>query len=169
MTVSQKILPLLALLALNACGEQKTAEAPPAPAASAVSEAAPSDQTAASQPADNRLGGNLAAKADDAAWLSYQCADGQTLDVRYYRDADGAAAQIRADGQTFTLPYNREGSNDDLTAFGNGEYTWTIDNQFQTDFYKEENGFWTRHEKQQVASEVMDVDNVLMKNCAPVR
>lgn len=157
-----------ALLALSSCGqEQQAAQTPAASAAAPVQADAPAPE-AASAPADIPLGGNLGA-AKDAAWHSYQCEGGQTLDARYYREADTPAAEVRFEGQTVALPYSAEYSNEDLTAFGNGTYSWTISNQYQTDFYKEDNGFLVKHEKQQVAGEVLDVDAIVMKNCMPAQ
>ncbi len=166
-------LTVAALLALSACKPEQAAQAPEASAASVAPASAPASATAetpaaetASAPADIPLGGNLGT-AKDAAWQSYQCDEGKTLDARYYRETDEPTAEVRFDGQTLTLPYSGEYSNEDLTAFGNGTYTWTIGNQYQSDFYKEDNGFLVRHEQQKVDGETLPVDSIVMKNCLP--
>lgn len=161
----------MVLAALSACGQQQEAQTPAAgsSAGAAAPASAPAQEAKASAPADTPLGGNLGAAAD-AVWLSYQCAEGKTLDARYYRNEAGApAAEVRFDGQTQVLPYSAEFSNEDLTAFGNGKFSWTVSNEHQIDFYKENNGFLVRHEKQQMGSEVLPADDIVMKNCMPAQ
>lgn len=164
-------LTVAALLALSACKPEQVVQTPDA----SEEGAAPVPVSATAQasavetvpaPADIPLGGNLGT-AKDAVWQPYQCDEGKTLDARYYRETDEPAAEVRFDGQTLTLPYSGEYSNEDLTAFGNGTYTWTIGNQYQSDFYKEDNGFLVRHEQQKVDGETLPVDSIVMKNCLP--
>ncbi|MBF0804215.1 MULTISPECIES: MliC family protein [unclassified Neisseria] len=163
-------LTVAAMLALSAC-KQEQAQTAEVSTAAPVSEPAPAEAAAAataSAPADIPLGGSLG-KAEDAAWQSYQCDGGKTLDARYYRETDEPAAEVRTEGQTLTLPYSGEYSNEDLTAFGNGTYTWTIGNQYQSDLYKEGNGFLVRHEQEKVGGETLPVDTVVVKNCMPAQ
>lgn len=138
--ICRPVLAALALLAVSACGQDRE-QAPPA--------------------------GAVSAPAGNAAWKSYQCAEGLMLEARYFRENGQPAAEVRFDGQTAVLPFSGGESNEDSTAFGNGTYTWRIDKRHGDDFYKEDNGFLVRHERQEVAGEILPVDAVLVKNCAP--
>lgn len=162
MNLLKSSLPLIALLALAACKQETAAPAESVPAAStpAVAEAAASGASAAV----------VLGSEKDAKWKSYQCHDGLALSARYFNGEDGKpAAEVRFDGKLFKLTHNSEYSNQDLTTFGDGTHTWTISNSQQADIYKEDNGFFVRHEKQQVNSEVLPVDLTLAKNCMPAQ
>lgn len=151
-------LPVAALLALAACSPASqdhagTASAPQEAAASA----APDDIA----PAEHQL------VINDARWQAYRCDEDRSIEARYVAGEAHAVAQIRYNGQTVTMDYDGELSNEDLTAFSGGDYTWTISNQHNADFYREDNGFLVRHEQQEVNQEATPVDNILVKNCTP--
>lgn len=172
MTTPRFALTAAALLALAACSpaEEHAAEAS-APAQAAVETAsaagtAASAASAASAPADIAPAEHQQV-IHDARWQAYRCEDGKTLDARYVAGEANAVAQIRYNGQTVTMDYDGEWSNEDLTAFSGGDYTWTISNQYGTEFYKEDNGFLVQHEQQDVNGEATPVDNILVKNCEP--
>ncbi|MDO5640156.1 MAG: MliC family protein [Neisseria sp.] len=153
-----------ALLVLAACSpggetaDKAAAVSTPAETASDIAASAPPADVA---PAEHQQ------VINDAAWQRYQCDDDKTLEARYVAAEAHAVAQIRYNGQTVTLDYNGESSNEDLTAFSGGGYTWTIGNQYGTEFYKEDNGFLVRHEQQEISGEATPVDNILVQNCAP--
>lgn len=155
MNLMKASLPLAALLALAACKQENATPAASAPAPAAASEAAASAAVLGAQ--------------NDARWQSYQCNDGLTLKARYFSENGSPAVEIGFEEQTFKLPHSSEYSNQDLIAFGDGSHTWTVSNQYGNDFYKEDNGFLVRHEKQQVGSEVMSVDATLVQNCMPAQ
>ncbi|WP_066080777.1 hypothetical protein [Bergeriella denitrificans] len=172
------LIPAAALL-LAACGaqtEQPAASAPQAASASAAPLAA--SDTAASAPdaaasdvaasaAEPQQPGGTLAEQSRAAWQRYRCEDGGRIEVRYYRSNAGPAAQVRFQGAVFTAPYSPELSDEDLTAFSNGNETWTIGNEFGQDFYREANGFLVRHEQMESADGDQIVDNLLVQGCAP--
>lgn len=160
MNLLKTSLPLVALLALAACKQETAAPTDSAAPAAGSAVVTATAASAASVP--------LAAEKD-AQWQSYQCHDGLTLSARYFDDNGKPAAEVRFDNQTFKLPHSSEYSNQDLIAFSDGSHTWTVSNQYQTDLYKEDNGFLVRHEKQQVNSEVMSVDDTMVKNCMPAK
>lgn len=175
MPAMKSFFPLFVLLVLAACspseptGQASSAAASgetPAPAASAAPAShAAAPQTAASAPAA-RLGGRLSAQ-DQAKWQSYACEEDQKIDVRYYQSDAGATAQIRHKGLNVSAPYSPELSDEDLSAFSNGELTWTITNFVQTDFYQETDGFLVRHEKVEGVGEEGIVDHLLVQGCMP--
>lgn len=149
------LLPVLA-----ACSQEQAAAPAETESAAATSAIETSDAAPAAL-------GKLAAEKD-ADWRSFQCSDGNTLDARYYMDNNSAVAEVRFDNETFKLNHDTEASNADTIAFGNGTYTWRVDNQGSNDLYAEGNGFLTRTEKQEVASEMIDVDDIVMRNCMPL-
>ncbi|WP_416191958.1 hypothetical protein [Neisseria sp. CCUG12390] len=183
MPALKSFLSLPLLLVLAACSPSEpappAASAPKAastveytkiPAASTASAAA-SDVAAsnamASAPAP-QLGGALPPQ-NQAKWQSYACEEGQKIDVRYYKSDAGPTAQIRHKGLSISAPYSPELSDEDLSAFSNGELTWTISNLVQTDFYQETDGFLVRHEKIDGAGEESIVDDLLAQGCMPVK
>ncbi|MCP1659175.1 hypothetical protein [Neisseria perflava] len=186
MSLTKLMFPLSVALLLAACGQDKTEPAASAPAsapaaqtasaasdtlpanlnASAASDTAASD-AAASSAAPANLGGKLA-DLNQAKWQAYTCAEGGKIEVRYYASKAGPSAQVKFKGATFTAPYSPELSDEDLSAFSNGEQTWTIGNEFETDFYKESNGFLVRHEQLEGMGEEGIVDNLLVQDCSPV-
>ncbi|WP_373741793.1 hypothetical protein [Neisseria sp.] len=182
------ILPLILLAVLSACGsEEPSAAASEASAvsASAVSEpalmsdlsasdvsasaASAASASAASSPAAAApagLGGALT-EMSRAKWQRYRCSEKGVVEARYYKTAQGPAAQVRHNGRTFHAPYSAQQSNEDLTAFSNGELTWTISNALQTDFYREADGFLVRNEQQEINGEMTVLGEVLASECAP--
>ncbi|MCS4533970.1 MliC family protein [Neisseria montereyensis] len=154
-------LPFMLLPVLAACSQEQAAAPAETESAAATSAVETSSDTA---PAAL---GKLAAEKD-ADWHSFQCSDGNTLDARYYMENNGAVAEVRFDNETLKLNHDAEASNADTIAFGNGTYTWRVDNQGSDDLYAEGNGFLTRTEKQEVASEMIDVDDIVMRNCMPL-
>ncbi|WP_165087818.1 hypothetical protein [Neisseria yangbaofengii] len=178
--------PLPLLLALAACSPSEPTGAPPAASppkaastveyteitaasmasAAAASDAAASDITA-SAPIPH-LGGELSAQ-NQAKWQNYTCEENQKIDVRYYKSDAGPTAQIRHKGLNISAPYSPELSDEDLSAFSNGELTWTIGNFVQTDFYQESDGFLVRHEKVEGAGEEGIVDHLLVQGCMPAK
>lgn len=168
------------LLSLIACHPQENTQSPhPASApesassiaanhtmASAVS-APDVSASAASETKSQNLGRTLS-PLDTAKWQNYQCDEGK-LTVRYYQDKKTPSAQIKYKNNILTAPFSPSDSNEELTAFSNHTYTWTIGNEFETDFYKESNGFLVFHEKQEgMTGEDGMVDNLLLQNCRPI-
>ncbi|MRN37645.1 hypothetical protein GJU80_03850 [Neisseria brasiliensis] len=139
--------------------------------ASAASDVAASNVAAsdisASAPVPH-LGGELSTQ-NQAKWQSYTCEENQKIDVRYYQSDAGSTAQIRHKGLNISAPYSPELSDEDLSAFSNGELTWTISNFVQTDFYQESDGFLVRHEKVEGAGEEGIVDHLLAQGCMPAK
>ena len=101
-----------------------------------------------------------------AKWQTYRCKDNGSVSVRYFKTEDGAAAQVRFKGAEFVAPFSPEMSNEDLNAFSDGQYTWTIGNFTETDFYKEDGGFLVHHEASEETPDNM-TDNLLLQECAP--
>lgn len=183
------ILPFIVLAVLSACGSEEpsaaASEAASAVSASAVSEpalmsdlsasdvaaseASAVSASAASAPAAAApagLGGALT-EMSRAKWQRYRCSEKGVVEARYYKTAQGPAAQVRHKGRTFQAPYSVQHSNEDLTAFSNGELTWTISNAVQTDFYREADGFLVRNEQQEINGEMTVLGEVLASECAP--
>lgn len=176
-------LPFYLVLILAACGQSESASPPPTPASTpATASAAKSPETTAASmasaaqseaPANDsasapstHLGGNLNEQSK-AKWQRYACDENQQIEVRYYKSNTGPAAQIKFKGQNVSAPYSPELSDEDLSAFSNGEFTWTVSNFVQTDFYSESDGFLVRHEQIGNAGEETVVDNLLLQNCSP--
>lgn len=176
MSAMKSFLTLSLLLAVAACSPSEPASPPPAAseAASTVehteTSAASTTTAAASEAAASapipQLGGDLTAQ-NQAKWQSYTCEEEQKIDVRYYKSNAGATAQIRHKGLNVSAPYSSELSDEDLSAFSNGELTWTIGNFIQTDFYQETDGFLVRHEKIEGVGEEGIVDHLLVQGCMP--
>ena len=103
---------------------------------------------------------------EQAKWQTYRCKDNGSVSVRYFKTEDGAAAQVRFKGAEFVAPFSPEMSNEDLNAFSDGQYTWTIGNFTETDFYKEDGGFLVHHEASEETPDNM-TDNLLLQECAP--
>ncbi|WP_416189382.1 hypothetical protein ACM67B_09315 [Neisseria sp. CCUG17229] len=141
------------------------ASAATAPEAAASEAAASATTTFATIPL---LGGELSVQSQ-AKWQSYTCEENQKIDVRYYQSDAGATAQIRHQGVNISAPYSPELSDEDLSAFSNGELTWTIANFVQTDFYQESDGFLVRHEKIEGTDEEGIVDHLLVQGCMPAQ
>ena len=159
-------LPAAILLMLAACAPaQNEAPAASAPAASAASTVAAGDAAASGltdiAPAEHQT------VINDAKWQDYRCDGGKTLQARYHAGEATAVAQVKIDGHTLTLQYDGVQSNEDLTAFSGGSYSWVISNLHRADFYKEDNGFLFQQEQQKINDESLPVDNILVKNCAP--
>ncbi|PSJ79789.1 hypothetical protein C7N83_10090 [Neisseria iguanae] len=114
------------------------------------------------------LGRDLTAQ-NQAKWQSYSCGEDQKIDVRYYKSDAGPTAQIRYQGLNISAPYSPELSDEDVSAFSNGELTWTVSNFVQTDFYQESDGFLARHEKVEGAGEEGIVDHLLVQDCMPTK
>ena len=151
---------LTALLCACSAGD-KTAEAS-ASGASNASAAAASEAASASAPSATQ---NLTG-LEQAKWQTYRCKDNGSVTVRYFKTEDGAAAQVRFKGAEFVAPFSPEMSNEDLNAFSDGQYTWTIGNFTETDFYKEDGGFLVHHESSEEMPDNM-TDNLLLQECAP--
>ena len=181
MSAMKSLFSLPLLLALAACSPSEPTNTPPAAstpkaastveyteitAASMASAAAASDISASST--IPHLGGELSAQ-NQAKWQSYTCEENQKIDVRYYKSDAGPTAQIRHKGLNISAPYSPELSDEDLSAFSNGELTWTISNFVQTDFYQESDGFLVRHEKVEGAGEEGIVDHLLAQGCMPAK
>lgn len=157
-----------ALLALAACSPaEKEAAAPASAPVEAASAAVEMAASAASEAITDVAPAEHQQVINDAEWQAYQCDDNGKVEARYVAGEAHAVAQIRYNGQTVAMDYNGDLSNEDLTAFSGGDYTWTISNQFGTEFYKEDNGFLVQHEQQEISGESTPVDNILVKNCAP--
>ncbi|MFV2029480.1 MULTISPECIES: MliC family protein [Neisseria] len=109
-----------------------------------------------------------AGEINSAKWLSFQCDDGKTIDARYAGAGTAAVAQLKFNGQTLDLKYDGSRSNEDLIAFSNDQYGWTISNQYAGNLYKEDGGFLVRFEKQEVNGMPTDVESIQVKNCMPV-
>ena len=159
-------LPAAILLALAACAPaQNEAPAASAPAASAAGTVAAGNIAASGltdiAPAEHQT------VINDAKWQNYRCDGGKTLQARYHAGEATAMAQVKIDGHTITLQYDGVQSNEDLTAFSGGNYSWVISNLHRADFYKEDNGFLFQQEQQKINDESLPVDNILVKNCAP--
>lgn len=189
MSAMKSLFSLPLLLALAACSPSEPTNTPPAAStpkaastmeyteitaasmASAASDVAASDVAAsdisASAPAPH-LGGELS-RQNQAKWQSYTCEENQKIDVRYYKSDAGPTAQIRHKGLNISAPYSPELSDEDLSAFSNGELTWTISNFVQTDFYQESDGFLLRHEKVEGVGEEGIVDHLLAQGCMPAK
>lgn len=165
-------LTLLFPLSLTACNPSEPSAAPAessAPKAASATEAAAVPASAASEAAASAaagLGGELAGQ-NQAKWQTYTCDEQQKIDVRYYKSSEGPAAQIRFKGTNINAPYSPELSDEDLSAFSNGEFTWTVSNLVETDFYREGDGFFIRHEQTGSTPEEGIVDNLLLQNCMP--
>lgn len=101
-------------------------------------------------------------------WLTMRCENGGVR-VRY----DGDTAIVAWQGKTLTLPLDEMMSNEDLTTFGDGQYSWTISNlgnaQGVKDYYQEEGGFLVRHDSETVAGVESIVDNIELQGCMPVQ
>lgn len=178
MFVMKSALPLFTVLLLAACTPSEP-QTPPASAAQPASQpqSVATDASAASQAsaavasdhaasAAGNLGGDLK-NLKEARWQDLQCEEGQTVAVRYFKGETGPSAQIRFNGATYTAPYSPELSNEDLNAFSNGDYTWTIGNVAETDFYRETDGFLLKHEQIEGMGDEGIVDDVLVQGCAP--
>ena len=160
---------LTALLCACSAGDEKAeastsgasnasaAAASQAPAQTAASEAASASAPSATQ--------NLTG-LEQAKWQTDRCKVNGSVTVRYFKTEDGAAAQVRFKGAEFVAPFSPEMSNEDLNAFSDGQYTWTIGNFAETDFYKEDGGFLVHHESSEEMPDNM-TDNLLLQECAP--
>ncbi|ROV56093.1 hypothetical protein [Neisseria chenwenguii] len=165
---------ILSAVLFAACGKEPETPQPDAPqnasapAASAVpaADAAPENAGAASAAAESQDVFGALVEQERAKWQFYRCDDGK-VEVRYFKGDTGPAAQVRYNGTSFTAPYSPELSNDDLSAFSNGEETWTVGNEFDNDYYKEGNGFLIKHEKIEGMGEDGLVDNTLVQKCMP--
>ena len=98
------------------------------------------------------------------AWQNYQCANRQTLRVRY----DNHMAEVAMGAQQNILKHDAQQDLADRTVFTNGQWKWVVNHQHgYTNTQNEANGFLTRHEQQVVNGETLSVDNILAKNCQP--
>lgn len=170
MNMPRLTLLVAALLALAACqpAESEKAASAAASAPATAPEALASEATPApAAPASDIAPAEHQQVINDAKWQSYQCDENGKIEARYVAGEAHAVAQIRYNGQTVTMDYNGELSNEDLTAFSGGDYTWTISNQYGSEFYKEDNGFLVHHEQQNVNGEATPVDDILVQNCTP--
>ncbi|WP_123794963.1 hypothetical protein [Neisseria animalis] len=120
----------------------------------------------AASAAEQKTAEQTLSELNQAKWQSYRCEEGK-IEVRYYQSSAGVAAQVKFQGTTFTAPYSPELSNEDLTAFSNGNETWTIGKEFGQDYYREANGFLVRHEQFDSAEGEQIVDNLLVQECTP--
>lgn len=132
----------------------------PAPAASA----AVSDAPAASDTAPTQAAAKLGTQSQ-AQWQPYRCSEGNT-EARYYQGKEGATAQVKYKGSTYTLAYSPELSEDDLNTFSNGRQSWTTA-KFADDFYRESDGFLVLHERPDPNASDVIVDNLVLQNCQP--
>ncbi|MCF7530351.1 MliC family protein [Neisseria lisongii] len=144
----------------QAAAEIQTASAE-APASSVTETAASEAAASAAQSAAERLDTQANAK-----WQQYQCDEQKTLSARYFKDGGNTAAQIKTGNATHTLALSPELGNEDLSAFSNGEYTWTI-GKLTDDYYQEGYGFFVRHSQVEGMGEEGIVDELQAENCMP--
>lgn len=170
-TLNLKFMALPVVLSLlSACtpSEKTTDAASPAPASAIEKASSTVDTGAASETISASAVAPTTGEIDSAKWLSFQCDDGKTLDARYAGSGTAAVAQLKFNGQTLDLHYDGGRSNEDLIAFSNEQYGWTISNQYAGNLYKEDGGFLVRFEKQEVSGTPEDMESIQVKNCMPV-
>ncbi|WOP15095.1 hypothetical protein [Ottowia sp. SB7-C50] len=103
-----------------------------------------------------------------APWIHYRCQDGQRVSVRYHYGEATARAQVRVDDRITTLGYGAD-SNADMTVFEGGRLKWIIENLPPARKRDARGGMLTRAETQVVNGEKLAVDNILRKDCNPLR
>lgn len=155
-----------ALVPLSACTPSEPQSAASAPSASAVLAASAAAPASAPAAAASEASAPALLPQNQAKWQSYQC-DGGKAEVRYYQGNGGATAQIRHKGSTYTAPYSKELSDEDLSTFSNGHQSWTIAKLAENDFYREGDGFLVHHERPDPDASDLIVDNLVLQNCQP--
>lgn len=103
----------------------------------------------------------------NAKWQDYHCDESKTLKARYAGAGKAAEAQVQFKNQTFTLKFDAASSNEDLVSFSDGKHSWTIGNEHNGDYYREDFGFLVHRELLDSTDKNSAVDSTLVQNCSP--
>ena len=119
---------------------------------------------AAATPARSGIQGEV----DKAPWISYRCQGGQTVKVRYHYGEATAGAQVVLGSKPIALNYSSQ-STEDTTVFEGGGLKWAIENLPGPRRLQARGGMLTRADTQVINGQKTAVDEILRKNCDPVR
>ena len=105
---------------------------------------------------------------DKAPWISYRCQGGQTVKLRYHYGEATAGAQVVLGSKPIALNYSSQ-STEDTTVFDGGGLKWAIENLPGPRRLQARGGMLTRADTQVINGQKTAVDEILRKNCDPVR
>ncbi|MDO5692309.1 MAG: hypothetical protein Q4G70_07500 [Pseudomonadota bacterium] len=113
-------------------------------------------------------GSGVQSEVNKANWISYRCQGGQTVKLRYHYGEATAGAQVMLDGSPVALNYSSE-STEDMTVFEGDGLKWAIENLPGKRRLQAKSGMLTRADTQVINGQPTPVDEILRKNCDPVR